>query len=75
VWEGDGAVAMVRSMMGATNPQAAASGTIRGDLAIGIGANVVHGSDGVDRAKEEIDLFFRPEELVGWEGALQAWLA
>jgi nucleoside-diphosphate kinase len=75
VWEGDGAVAMVRTMMGATNPANATPGTIRGDLAIGIGANVVHGSDGVERAREEIDLFFAPDEIVSWESATQAWLA
>jgi nucleoside-diphosphate kinase len=74
VWEGPGALAVVRTMMGATNPAAAAPGTIRGDLAVSIGANVVHGSDGPQRAEEEIALFFSGEELVSWESATAAWL-
>lgn len=74
VWEGPGAVAMVRAMMGATNPATAAPGTIRGDLAVDLGMNVVHGSDGPDRAAQEIALFFEPAELVGWERALQGWI-
>lgn len=74
-WEGPAAVAMVRSMMGATNPADAAPGTIRGDHAVSIGANVVHGSDSVARAQEEIALFFSDDELVGWESAQARWLA
>lgn len=65
VWEGKGAVAVVRLLMGATDPAAAAPGTIRGDLALDIGRNVVHGSDSPEAAAREISLFFRPEELVG----------
>ena len=75
VWEGPEAVAMVRSMMGATNPAAAAPGTIRGDHAVSIGANVVHGSDGSQRAAEEIALFFDETELVEWESAAARWLS
>ncbi|MBV9101489.1 MAG: nucleoside-diphosphate kinase [Candidatus Dormibacteraeota bacterium] len=74
VWEGPGAVAMVRSMMGATDPANAAPGTIRGDHAVSIGANVVHGSDSVSRAAEEVALFFEPGELVEWTSAQAAWL-
>jgi nucleoside-diphosphate kinase len=72
-WEGPGAVAMVRTMMGATNPSEAAPGTIRGDRAVSIGANVVHGSDSVARAAEEVDLFFSRDELVDWTSALANW--
>ena len=74
VWEGPGAVAMVRSMMGATDPANASPGTIRGDHAVSIGANVVHGSDSVQRAGEEVALFFSPDELVDWTSAQQEWL-
>lgn len=74
VLEGPGAVAMVRTMMGTTNPAQAAPGTIRGDLAVSIGNNVVHGSDSVERAAVEVDLFFRPEELVDWDAAEAAWV-
>ena len=74
VWEGPGVVVMVRTMMGATNPANAASGTMRGDLAVDFGMNVVHGSDGVERAETEVALFFRPEELVTWENAAERWI-
>jgi nucleoside-diphosphate kinase len=74
VWEGPGAVRLVRSMMGATNPAEAAPGTIRGDLAVAIGTNVVHGSDSVERAKVEVGLFFREAELVEWASALRDWV-
>jgi nucleoside-diphosphate kinase len=63
VLEGDNAINMVRGMMGKTNPQDAAMGTIRGDYGQFIGRNIVHGSDGLDTAKFEINLWFKPEEL------------
>jgi nucleoside-diphosphate kinase len=74
VWEGDDAVAQVRSMMGATNPSAAAPGSIRGDLAVSIGNNVVHGSDSPSRGAEEVALFFQPAELIEWHGADARWV-
>lgn len=55
---GEGAIAGMRSLMGATDPLAAAPGTIRGDLATVIGENLVHGSDGPDSAARELALFF-----------------
>ncbi|MBV8300824.1 MAG: nucleoside-diphosphate kinase [Candidatus Dormibacteraeota bacterium] len=75
VWEGPSAVALVRTMMGATDPANAAPGTIRGETAVSIGANVVHGSDGAERAEQEIALFFQPGELVDWESAQERWLS
>ena len=54
----EGTVAMVRSLMGATNPADAAPGTIRGDLATETTENLVHGSDSTESAKREIALFF-----------------
>lgn len=74
VWEGPGAVALVRSVMGATDPKNSAPGTIRGDLAESIGANVVHGSDSPARAVEEIALFFEPDSVVEWTSAVQDWV-
>lgn len=74
VWEGPGAVGLVRSVMGATDPKNSAPGTIRGDLAVSIGANVVHGSDSPERAVEEIALFFDSDALVEWTSALQDWV-
>ncbi|MGE3954336.1 MAG: nucleoside-diphosphate kinase [Parachlamydiales bacterium] len=59
VLEGEGAIARNREIMGATNPKEAAKGTIRGDLADSIDENMVHGSDGPDTARQEIDFFFK----------------
>ena len=63
--EGLGAVATVRSMMGATNPLDSAPGTIRGDYALDLGRNVVHGSDAPASAARELALFFTDAELTG----------
>jgi nucleoside-diphosphate kinase len=54
----EGAWQVVRQMMGATNPAQAAPGTIRGDLALSMTENVIHGSDGAESARREIALFF-----------------
>lgn len=75
VWEGPGAVALVRAAMGATDPATSPPGTIRGDLAVSIANNVVHGSDSPERAEVEVRLFFRDEELVAWESAVAGWVA
>ena len=58
VWEGPGAVALVRKLIGATNPAEAAPGTIRGDFGLAIDENVVHGSDSVQSSEREIPIFF-----------------
>jgi len=65
VLEGDNAVAKYREVMGATNPNDAAEGTIRKLFALSIGENSVHGSDSEENAAIEIAYFFKPEELVG----------
>ncbi len=64
VLEGPGAVATVRTMMGATDPLNSAPGTIRGDLALELGENVVHGSDSVASAEREISIYFAASDLV-----------
>jgi nucleoside-diphosphate kinase len=74
VWEGPGAVAMVRAMMGATNPANAAPGTIRGDLAVDFGMNVIHGSDSPESAAREVSLFFEPGEVLRWERTVDRWV-
>jgi nucleoside-diphosphate kinase len=56
--EGEGAVSVVRTLMGATNPAKAAPGTIRGDLALDMSENLIHGSDSPESAKRELNLFF-----------------
>ena len=63
VVEGPAAVKVVRAMMGSTNPIDAAPGTIRGDYALDMGENVVHGSDSVDSAEREIALYFRSDDM------------
>lgn len=63
VLEGEGAIALNRELMGATNPKDAAPGTIRADFADSIDANAVHGSDGADTAAAEIAYFFSDAEL------------
>lgn len=74
VLEGDGAVAIVRKMMGKTNSAEAEPGTIRGDFALTIGRNVIHGSDSPESAKREIGFFFKAEELQEYQRIDEAWL-
>jgi nucleoside-diphosphate kinase len=64
VLEGEGAIATVRTTMGATNPASAAPGTIRGDFALSMPDNLVHGSDSPESAEREIALWFTADELV-----------
>ncbi len=73
VWEGEGVIASARKLIGATKPLEAEPGTIRGDLAVNIGRNVIHGSDGSDTAVFEIDLWFQKNELVDWTPSDQSW--
>ncbi len=74
VWEGTGAVSLVRQLMGETDPQKASPGTIRGDLAIFTGTNLVHGSDSVESAEREIKLFFAEDELLEYHLSLTPWV-
>ena len=57
-WSGEDAIAVGRSLMGATNPRDAAPGTIRGDLGLKVTENIVHGSDGPESARRELEIFF-----------------
>ena len=66
IFEGEDAVAVVRSAMGETDPASAAPGTIRGDLAQDIGRNLIHGSDSEKTAEKEIDLFFSKSEILNY---------
>ena len=74
VIEGENAVDVVRNTMGVTSPSDAAPGTIRGDLALTIGANLIHGSDSAESAIREIGLFFSPDELVDYTMAVDSWI-
>ncbi|MGA8303028.1 MAG: nucleoside-diphosphate kinase [Thermoplasmata archaeon] len=64
--EGRSAIAVVRLLTGATNPQTAAPGTVRGDLALGITANLLHASDSAESAARELPLYFTPEEFLSY---------
>jgi nucleoside-diphosphate kinase len=74
VFEGQGAVSAVRSVMGATDPLKAAPGTIRGDLALDMGQNLVHGSDSVENAEKEISIFFTEKEILNYQRAIDPWV-
>ena len=74
VWEADGAVEIVRNTMGATNPKNSPMGSIRGDLGVNIGRNLVHGSDSVESASREIALFFQPGEILDYTRSNDSWI-
>ncbi|KAL8690479.1 MAG: hypothetical protein Q9224_004397 [Gallowayella concinna] len=74
VWEGRDAVKTGRTLLGATNPLQSAPGTIRGDYAIDVGRNVCHGSDSVETAKNEIDLWFGKGEVIEYKNAQFDWI-
>merc|ERR1712025_865787 len=74
VFEGLNAVKQGRSMLGATNPKDSAPGTIRGDLCIDVGRNIIHGSDSVESANKEISLWFKSEELTKWRPCQVEWV-
>lgn len=74
VFEGPDAIAAARQAMGATNPIEAAPGTIRGDLALATGRNLVHGSDSPASADREIALFFGDAPIPTWERSADRWI-
>src|ERR1700694_2513880 len=74
IWEGREAVTVVRSLMGATDPLKAVPGTIRGDLALDLGMNLIHGSDSPARAETEIALFFSQGELHDYDRTVDRWI-
>ncbi len=71
--EGPNAIAVVRSMVGATRPHEAAPGTIRGDFALETAQNLVHASDGPETAATELGLWFGDGELVDYEREIDRW--
>jgi len=66
VFEGEGAIAVIRKTMGATDPAKAEAGTIRGDFGVDTEHNSVHGSDSVETAAKEIKLFFAEDEIFNY---------
>ncbi len=74
VWQGENVIATARQMMGTTNPKDAQAGTIRGDYAVTVGKNIIHGSDSPASAEREIALFFKEEELVTYTRVSDQWV-
>uniref|UniRef100_A0A804MFN3 Nucleoside diphosphate kinase n=1 Tax=Zea mays TaxID=4577 RepID=A0A804MFN3_MAIZE len=74
VWEGEGVIKYGRKLIGATDPQKYEPGTIRGDLGVVVGRNIIHGSDGPETAKDEIALWFEPKELVSYTSNAEKWV-
>merc|ERR1711962_1978756 len=74
VWEGTNVVKTGRVMLGETNPKDSLPGTIRGDFCVEIGRNICHGSDAVESAKKEINLWFKPEELTSYIPCGHPWV-
>jgi nucleoside-diphosphate kinase len=75
VWEGREAVAVARTLMGPTDGTKAPPATIRGDFAISVQNNLVHGSDSPENAAAEITLWFRPAELISYQLVDNPWVA
>ena len=74
VVEGNEAVAIVRNSMGETNPKNAAPGTIRGDFALDMGRNLIHGSDSTESARKEIEFFFANKEILNYQRDTEPWI-
>lgn len=74
VIEGDDVISLIRKMVGATNPQEADLGTIRGDYGIQTGRNIIHASDAPESAEREIALFFNEDEIVDYDMVDNTWI-
>ncbi|MDX1664580.1 MAG: nucleoside-diphosphate kinase [Candidatus Promineifilaceae bacterium] len=74
VWEGRDSINAARVTIGSTRPAEAQAGTIRGDYAMEVGRNLVHGSDSEENAAREVSLFFTEDELVEWQRAAEGWI-
>lgn len=72
--EGPDAIAITRKLMGVTKPAEAAPGTIRGDLGVDIGRNLIHGSANAEDAAREVGLFFTSDELIRWDRKIESWI-
>ena len=74
VFRGKDAVEVIRQIMGETDPAKARPGTIRGDLALDLQCNLIHGSDSADNARKEIGLFFSQDEVLEYRRDIDKWL-
>lgn len=74
VWQGDNVVNTARKMMGKTNPSESDPGTIRGDFGVVTNRNIIHGSDSLESAEREINLFFNESELIDYTKLMNQWI-
>lgn len=74
VWEAENAIYVIRKLVGPTGPNEAPPGTIRGDFIINSKFNVIHASDSAENASREINLFFKPDEIVDYALSVEKWL-
>lgn len=74
VWQGENVISTARNMIGATNPSEATPGSIRGDFAVTVGKNIIHGSDSAESAEREINLFFTSEEQLNYSKQTNDWV-
>lgn len=74
IWEGPNAVAAVRQTMGSTRPTEAAPGSVRHDFGLEVGRNLTHASDSVDNGQKEIEMWFKKEEIIDWDRAIDNWV-
>jgi len=74
VWEGKDVIKQGRKLVGATNPNDALPGSIRGDLCVSVGRNIIHGSDAADSAQSEISYWFTPAEISDWGVTSDRWI-
>ena len=74
VWEGENVITVARTMIGATNPAEANPGSIRGDFGVTVGKNIIHGSDSLESAEREINLFFNESEVLDYNLSNSPWI-
>jgi len=74
ILEGENVVEVARATMGETDPARAMPGTIRGDLAMDVGRNLIHGSDSEENAEKEIAIFFSEEEILHYTREIERWI-
>jgi nucleoside-diphosphate kinase len=72
--EGKQAVEIARNTIGKTKPVESPAGTIRGDFGMEVGRNLIHGSDKLESAEKEVDLFFSPDDLIDWRRDTDRWI-
>ena len=73
-WEGGNAIEVGRKLVGATKPVESAPGTIRGDLSLDVGRNLIHGSDSAESAGRELGMWFTETELAAWSDHSAGWI-